>query len=288
LDYMHKFGYVEESNKHPLLEDTFGTIRCRFKIDSHLEPIPINMRIRRMFNQDYQRQIERYQYERRLSKIAMALPYYIIFHISPGTHKNVEGFHVHVTSEPTLRYQRRALGWRPNLTEYNQSEIAYSNEQIITEIFRGLGARIVEIPKIIGESCETPITKKLVELGFKKVADLLQRCLDKIEKGDTDGALTNLRSSIDIFTKDLVTNYVSETELKKSIAQNLKIIEKEKFYSDTVSRSLCKILDSSIYHYLSDKPVHKGEQLNETDSRFLFRLVEDIFNYLIDKIIYRI
>jgi len=105
----------------------------------------------------------------------------------------------------------------------------------------------------------------------------------KIQNGNTEDGLTDLREAISLFVAELVKRVGKKSA--GSVSKNLALL-KELGYMDHWSQDLVdKNLSDWIYRYLSAKPVHGRERLSFDDAEFVYKLAEDILSYLSEKIV---
>lgn len=109
----------------------------------------------------------------------------------------------------------------------------------------------------------------------------------KIERGDIEDGLTDLRSSLEMFIKALVEKIGEKPNEQQKLRENLDILKNKGYIEEKIISLINNILCSWLYQYLSDKPVHKREKLNLKDAEFLFSVFEECAEYLLNKVIYR-
>lgn len=223
------------------------------------------------------------KYAKSLSATRDDMPFTVTFCFIPTKLQNSEGFAIKIRSEPVIIFKMRNLSIRPKIDEFDYSIIIDSNKQFINEIMLGIGAHVLEKPQTIAEYVVTPTLEKLEKFGFSKIVDLLKQGQTKIERGDTEDGLTDLREALADFVGELVRRKGQKPT--NNMSQNLGTL-KELGYIDKWSYEVIhKFLYDWIYSYLSAKPVHRREKINFDDAKFLFTVSENIMSYLSEKIL---
>jgi uncharacterized protein YpuA (DUF1002 family) len=148
-----------------------------------------------------------------------------------------------------------------------------------------IGSKIMEKPKALAEQIKTPVIEKLEKIGLEEVAELLKKGKTKIGRGDIEDGLTDLRSSLEKFVKQSIEKLGEKS--KNKLKENLRILKDKEILNQNVCNLISKILYEWLYHYLSDKAVHKREKINLIDARFLYSITEETMDFLIKKVFYR-
>ncbi|KPV61927.1 MAG: hypothetical protein AOA66_1600 [Candidatus Bathyarchaeota archaeon BA2] len=211
------------------------------------------------------------------------VPFKVTFSIIPSKLQDKEGFITTIRSEPVILFKMRNLGMRLSLDEFDYSNIIENSKQFINEIMLGIGAKVLEKAKAIAEYTKTPTLEKLEKFGFKKIASLLRQGKIKIERGDTEDGLTNLREALRDFVSEAVR--IRGGEPKSSITKDLDVLKELGYIDKWMYEVTHDFLYKWIYRYLSAKPVHRRERINFDDAKFLFSVSEEIMSYLLEKII---
>lgn len=120
--------------------------------------------------------------------------------------------------------------------------------------------------------------------GIEKVAELLENGRQKLETGRSEDGLIDLRSAIEIFLVEILKMIGNKPHSQDKVKQNIEVLEKSRYLDGKMKGLLIKILHNSIYDHISDKAAHKREPCYLDDSRYIFDLTDDTFNYLIEKI----
>ena len=191
-----------------------------------------------------------------------------------------------IRSEPVILFQMRQLGLRTTFDEFTYSNIVENNKHFINEIMFGLtGGQIIEKPKAIAEFTQTPTIDILKNIGFNKIAHLLKQGNLKLERGDIEDGLTDLRGALEQFIKELVEKI--DEKPTKYISNNLDILKKHGYIDKHLHSIIKDTLYDWIYRHVSDTSVHKREKINISDAKLLFSVSELIMNHLIEKVVYR-
>lgn len=213
------------------------------------------------------------------------IPFMITFNIIPDILKNQNGFYVQIRSEPAILFQMRQLNWRPTIDEFMYSNIVETNRQFINEIMFSMSGTIIEKPKALAEIFQTPFIDVLRNLGFKKISTLLKQGSLKLERGDIEDGLTDLRSALEQFFKEMVER-INEKPTS-NIPNNLDILKKNGYIDEHLHSIIKNTLYEWIYRHISNKSVHKREKINIYEAKLIFSISELIMNYLIEKVVYR-
>jgi hypothetical protein len=221
-------------------------------------------------------------FARALSSTRDELPYTVTFRIASHETENHEGLAITIRSEPVLLFKMRNLNMRPKIDEFDYSDIISHSKKFINDAMLGIGAVILEKPSAIAEFTTTPTLEKLEKFGLVNVVNLLKQGRTKVQRGDTEDGLTDLRESIALFVRELVEK-TGERPTDK-VSQNLASL-KELGYMDKWSHEVIhSFLYEWLYAYLSAKPVHRRERICFDDAEFLYVVTEDIMSYLCEKV----
>ena len=284
-EFMHVHDFESTDRSTYFYENKFFTMSYQL-ILSHNSTIPFSSKIKKSFGLLSQQEIDQKKHFEVLGKTREDLPFMVTFHIIPKKIKDNNGFLIIIRSEPVSLFQMRQLGLRTTLDEFAYSNIIENNKHFINEIMFGLtGGHIIEKPKAIAEFTQTPITDILKNIGYDKVAQLLKHGNLKLERGDIEDGLTDLRGALEQFIKELVEKI--DEKPTNNIPSNLDILKKHG-YIDTHLHSIIKdTLYDWIYRHISNTSVHKREKINISDAKLLFSVSELIMDHLIEKVVYR-
>ncbi|OGM02908.1 hypothetical protein A3K72_03655 [Candidatus Woesearchaeota archaeon RBG_13_36_6] len=249
---------------------------------------PFFLKIKGFFGMISEREIQVENYFSSLKTTRDEMPFKIDISITSEEFSGEERLIMNIRSEPAVLFKMRQLSSKPPLDEFKCNDVIDNNKQFVNEIMIGLGGVIIEKPKAIAEYIKTPIIEKLEGNKFNKVANLLKNGRSKIERGGDDipDGLTDLRSALEIFIKNLVERIGKEPRAQNKLRENLKILEEEGYVDKKIGELISNILNTWLWRYLSDKPVHKREKINLTEARFLFSIVEESINFLLNKVLY--
>lgn len=283
--FMVKQNYYS-SDQPIFFKDNFLTMD--FTIVPYPKDVRLGLKIKKSLGLISTEDFSWEKYACSLKTLRKDLPYKINILISRRRLKDTDGFLIIIRSEPVILYCIRQLGYSSNISDFEYESIAESNKHLINKIMIGLWTTIIEEPKAIKKFVKTPVIEKLERLNFDKTVKLLKSGRKKLERGGdgiTDG-LADLRSSLEIFAQELLEKIGEKPLSQQKLRQNLKILEDKKNLNKEISKFMTKTLDSWLWQYLSEKPVHKREDINIIDAKFLFSISEECVDHLLDKILY--
>ena len=226
------------------------------------------------------------QYQKSLRSTRDDVPLAISFNLYLQSQNGQTGITIIVRSEPAIIVKMRTLGKRPKIDDFDYSAIIDTGKQFIKEVMASFTAVEIEAPKTLANVIFTPTLEKLDKYGFVAVTNLMKEGQLKIQKGNTEDGLTDVREAISLFVVELV----KRTGKKPiggigSISKNLDLL-KEIGYLDHWTHDLIdKNLNDWIYRYLSAKSVHGREKISSDDAEFVYRLTEEVLSYLSEKIV---
>jgi hypothetical protein len=266
-------------------EDTF--LAMNFSPQFHPEDAPLSLKVKRRLHIAGEESVSLARHLRNLYRIRDDYPFLVGVCLVIGEIDHEKGFVMNIRSQPAIALKMIQLHSRKVLDEFEYSCVIDTNRQFIKEMMLGLGGRIIDEPKAVAEYIKTPVIEKLEKLGFDRVADLLKNGALKMERGDIEDGLTDLRESIEKFCQSLVGKIGAES--KKKLRDNLNILRQNANIEEKMIELLQNVLYGWLYTYLSDVPVHQRKKINLIDARFLFSIVEGNIDYLLDRLIlYRI
>ncbi len=279
---MLKKGYLETSMS--MFKDNF--LEMNFLIFQKPIDLPLHLRIMDKLNLLSEEKKGDENYFRNFKIKRNDSPFRVNLCIVPQKIKSRHGFIINIRSEPVKLFKIRQLGFKPRVEDFEYSNIIETNKQFIKEVMLGLGAKIIEKPSAISEYKKTLLEERLDKIGFKKSSELIKNCSIKIERGDVEDGLTDLRSALEIFIKDAVEKTGGTPYKQDEIKRNLQIMCDNGFLNE-VTVKIAKNISSIIYSYLSEASVHKREKLRKADAKFLFSLTESIIDYIIIRVVFR-
>lgn len=279
-DFLRHRLYIPETATN-FIGDRFLSMSFLYNFERMDIKIPLFTKIAMLLGLEKRHKI----YETKLGNTREDLPYHIIFYMNHHTINNQKGFLLHIRSEPVLLFQMRQLGYKSDLDDFRYSDIIETNKQFINQIMYGTGGVIIEKPKVIAEIIHTPFIEILKNLGYSKIAELLKQGNIKLERGDIEDGLTDLRGALQQFIEEMVKKINQEPA--NNFPSNLDILKKYEYIDAHLYSVIRETLYEWMYRYLSDKPVHKREKININDAKLFFSMSEVLMNYLIEKVVYR-
>ena len=207
-------------------------------------------------------------------------------HLYTEKYKNILGVMVEVTSLPAMYFQV-TQGISPyfnTLKEEEYSAIIFENSELIESIAKSIHGIIIEHPKPLLEYFKTEVIKKLESLEFKKVAKMLEESKAKIETGKIKEGLDDLRGCIENFLYELIFKIGNKPKPLDKPEKNIELLEKSGYISGEAKGRIKSILYNGIYCFLSDK-YHKREETDLFMARLCIGIVENIFDYLLERCI---
>lgn len=220
-----------------------------------------------------------------LSNTRDELPFQVAFCLAMKNLEGTEGFVITIRSEPAVVFKMRQLKRRPNLDDFELSDIIESNKNFINNVMIGNLARILKKPHTLSEYVVTPTLEKLQKFGFNKVVELLKQGQTKIENGGTEDGLTDLREALVNFTGELLRKI--ENKSANKITRDLKTLQELGYIDQWMYDIIKKYLYDWLYSYLSAKPVHRREKISYDDAKFIYNIAEEIMGYLSEKVLLR-
>lgn len=199
-----------------------------------------------------------------------------------------EGIIIEIISKPAFFFQIAQLNVNPSLNDFDYSMIIHTNKEFIIKIMCAICAKEIESPKQMLEMSKIYLRDKLDSFGLKEIRELLERGLSKVDVGYTEDGLTDLRSSLEKFLVRMVERIGEKSEDQKEVKKNINLLKDKGFIDEKIFYPLFDILYKWLYSYLSQKPVHKRELLNKYDANFLFNIFEEVMEYILYKIMYRV
>lgn len=219
---------------------------------------------------------------RKLALTRDDLPLYVAFCFIFHKHYGRDGLKISVRSEPAVLSKIIQLNIRPKLDDLDYSLIIDANKQFINEVMASFGAEVIEEPSTIAKFAFTPTIEKLEKYGFSKIVDLLKECQVKIQKGNTEDGLTDLREAVASFVVELVKKTGNKPTDK--VHQNLITLKEQGHLDDWSYTLIKKWLYDWLYAELS-ATVHRRKKLKFSDAQFVYSLAENILSFLSEKIV---
>jgi len=216
------------------------------------------------------------------------IPWRIKIYLYLGEFRGKNGIILEIISEPAIFYQIVQLGRNPNISRNKYSYIIYTNSEFIEGVAKSIHAITIENPKPLSHYIKTNVSTKLKEFGFLEEAKLIEKGRSRIEIGDIENGLMDLRNAMERFFFNIIKKTGFEPAHKYKIKKNIEKLENLGYLSGEIKGFIIKMTDH-LYSILSEQPAHEREpvkkQHNLFDARLFFDLIENIFDYLIEKII---
>lgn len=228
---------------------------------------------------------EREPYFEKLKVTRKGTPWSVKLYFTPGKLQEIEGFYVDIISEPAIFYQIDQLGWNIPIDAKEYSFIIYPNTQFVKGFANAMPWAVIKEPCALQQYSKTEISQKMRKYNFVKIADLLEKCELKIEMGNSEDGLTDLRSAIEIFFVDLIKQLGQTPQPQDKVKPNIEILEKMGYLDGKMKGFIIKTIVEGVWNKISDTSTHKREQFSLFDSRLFLSVTEDFFDYFIEKVI---
>ncbi len=211
-------------------------------------------------------------------------PWTIRVYLYYGKFKGSEGVFIEITSEPAIFYKITQL--QPDITirEEEYSYIVYTNKEFVGGVAKSLACVSVKEPKTLVEYIKTEVSEKLKTFNFGRIADLMENGRKQIELGKTQYGLGDLRAATENFLFELINKLGEKPYPLDKPEKNIELLGSMGYLDEKPKGLITKTLYNGIYKILSDKTTHRRESVNLFDARLYFNLTEQIFDYLLDKI----
>lgn len=189
-----------------------------------------------------------------------------------------------ILSEPAIFYKIAQLKLNIILDNRNYSYIIYTNRVFIEGLAKSIQAFTIKAPAPLSAYVKTVVSDKLREFNFIEESKLLEKGRKRIEIGEVENGLMDLRVAMERFFFNLVQNKTNlELAPQDKIKANIEKLEKVGYLDGEIKGFLVAISE----RLLSNQPAHKRELVMEQyslfEARLFFNLVEDIFDYFIEK-----
>lgn len=277
IEYLLNSGYIPYTNEIPMISSNFLSMTYGLRMECHSQQ---DQQVFRLFSRK-----KKITYFDSLEKIKFDHPFMITINFRFESEKRLI---IHVISKPTYYYQITQLQAKPYLDEFKLSSIIELNKEFIHQSMMAVHAFVLESPKAKSEVVKIHFRDRLDSFNLKDLRVLLEKGATKIENGNTEDGLTNLRSSLELFLVKMVEKIGEKSASQERVKDNLNILKNKGYIDERVFRLVQDILYSWLDKYLSDKPVHKREQLNLYDSKFLYTIFEDVMDFILNKVMFRL
>lgn len=229
--------------------------------------------------------VEEEPYFKKLRTTRRGTPWIVKFYFYPGRIRDGDGLNIDIISEPAIFYQIDQLGWKIPIDGQEYSFITYSNTQFIHGLAKAMLWTTKQEPLPIHHYSKTEISQKMRQYQFEKTADLLEKGLSKVEIGNSEDGLTDLRSAIEIFLVELVKRLGQTPHSQDKVGANVEILEKMGYLDGKMKGLIMQSLVNGVWAKISDTATHKREPFNLFDSRLFFNISEEILDYFVEKIL---
>jgi hypothetical protein len=228
-EFMSIKNYFPMDDSHIFYQTKFLTISFSRYMShrkiSFLESIKCSLNIKD------KKEISQEKYFEGLQLITDATPFMIYFYINPSKVNDRDGFLIQIRAEPVVLFKMRQLGYRPIFDDFQYSNIIDANRQFIDEIMFSLpNGIVIEKPKALSEVINTPFIDLLRNKGFEKISTLLKQGNTKLERGDIEDGLTDLRRALQQFIEELVQKIGDVPQ--NNIPSNLDIFKKNGYIDE--------------------------------------------------------
>jgi hypothetical protein len=283
--YSQQFALVN-SNLNPFTITNFFSLKFIPMGVGSIGDIPIKYRILEKFGRRHT--VEQYKYDQWIKYQRVENPFIVQINVR----LQEKGFNLKVIVK-SLCYQKLAQSYikssQIDQDKYNFIEAEICN--FIEEIMSAIHAKELKPPKAQSILNRFRLSPKLDSLGFKSLAELLDRGYSKIQNGKIEDGLMDLRSTFEEFLVECVKLIGEKPESQQKVKDNLCILKNKGYLDDKMFELLKGVLYSFLYSYLSEIPSHKREKsglLNEFDANYSFLLFEDTMDLLLNKILKRV
>lgn len=246
----------------------------------HVKKPSLTVKLRKLLKIWDKEDVVMWQYFKTLKERRDDYPFEVIFFIK---YKKRKGFIVKVESKPSIYFKiaQRVSKRFPDEREY--SFIIKENKDFIERVMTAIGGRELKGPEVSRGIVEISILPLLRKYGFPKVANLLENGANKINRGDTEDGLTDLREALDKFLKQLLSK--KGVEAKRLLEDNLKLLKSNNYLQEQMYVIIYNMLYKWLYSYLSQEPVHQRKKIRIYDAKFLFSVSEKLMVYLLEKVL---
>jgi len=280
ISFLQSEGY---SYANPI-SSFYNFLSITFMLNTPPISTPFNLRLKRIFGFIDNQKLKQEIYFKTISKIRSDMPYEINIFIYLGKWKDFDGMIVEVLSKPVIYFKITQLLYSPNLVSSEEySFISTENKIFLEKIAKAVHGYIIEAPKPLNFYIETEVTEKLKSFGFEKAAEIMRKGKEKIELGDS-GGLDDLRGAIENFLYHLISKLGDEPFPLHESEKNISLLKNFGYIDENIERVIKKILHGGIYSFISNVKTHPRKDVDLFTSRLCFNIVEETFNYLIERV----
>jgi hypothetical protein len=273
-DYFHYQAYVDSSPGS--IFSSYAEMQFKILIENEIPQKGLLSKFRKK---------EEEPYFKKLRITRRGTPWIVKLNFYPGKFLDADGLNIDIISEPAIFYQIDQLGWNIPIDRKEYSFITYSNTQFIIGLANAMLWSTIKDPKPLQYYSKTELSQKMRKYNFEKIADLLEKGTTKIEIGNSDDGLMDLRSAIEIFLVDLIKRIGESPHPQDKVSANIEILEKLGYLDGKMKGLIIQTLYNGVWSKISDTAVHKREPFNLFDARLCFNVTEEIFDYFIEKVL---
>jgi hypothetical protein len=179
------------------------------------------------------------------------------------------------------------MGKKPEFTELSYSSAIQTSASFISRLLKAFSIEVTQAPAAIRnpsyEIYKTPIVDELNKYELTKVAQLMERSLTKLKKGQSQEAVDDLRGALEIFTMEIAKRFDDKAHKQDKVSANIEILKTAGVVPERIVKLLDVIYAQKIKGLMSDYFVHKREDLPERDVQLIYDHVEMYMKYVIDK-----
>lgn len=219
-----------------------------------------------------------------LNRMKKAAPWHVSVSCYPGQMGDKHLIVVEITSEPSIIHQYQQLHIAPILNQDDIDLIVYENEEFIARLAKANLLNTLEKPKPLGSFIKTEVALKLRTFDFNEIADLLEKSRKEIEGGKSENGLVDLRSAIELFFVRILERKGEKAAPQKDINKNIDKLHGLRYIDTNTHKILMKLAYNGLYTNLSEI-THDRISRDYFDSRFQLNITEQIFDYLLDRVI---
>jgi len=282
-DFLYSEGFSLEGG-HPLVYPFLSLVFIRFHPESSSAPLLLRVKksLRLISDEEFRQEL----YFHSLLTTRDDVPFEVALDLYTGKFKGYEGTIIEVISKPAVYFKITQRNFSPNfISKEKYSFIKIENEHFIKRIVNAVGGYLTEEPKPLEVYIHSSTIEKLKSFRFEEVAKLLENGKKKVEIGNSDG-LDDLRAAIEQFFRDLMIKLNEKAERADKWEKDLKQLNTLGYLDEDTERVIRSTLYNGVYSFLSNVRTHPPrKEVDLFTSRLLFNLTEDVFDYLIERII---
>lgn len=285
--FMYKSDYLRSDIVHPLLDDSF--LSLKFLQDYRNTAPPFKLKLLKQLKLITQNKYNSELYEIFLKTVTDDTPLEVNFIITPSKRNKNEGMIIEIRSKPIILFKIKQMEVNFPYDEFKYSKILDTNKEYIYEIMKALNAKIIDKPEVISdynrEIYKTPIIDELEKYGYVNVSKIIKEGLVKLNNGKVKDAFDELRSALEIITKEMADRHTNKSYPQDKVKNNLNILKNENIIDEKMCAFLVNVYYKGLYSYLSDNVTHKRKDIAIRDGEFLYGLIENYITFLIKKAI---